>query len=483
MVWDAQPGPQTSALLADWCKDLLLAGGRFSGKSFFQLGYQEDAALRYGGKSRGIMFRKTYPELEELQVFAREIFSASGAVYKLQPSEGFPFTNCWYWPNGATVKMRYIENVRDYGRYHGHSFSHISVDEACEYADPSGLYKLMSTLRSSYGVPCSIRFTGNPGGAGHAFFKQRYIDFSPPYTPKPDPDSGIQRMWIPGTMADNPIGMQHNPDYRNIIIASAGGNKLLMQAWLDNDWDIVAGAFFGEFSRQKHVIAPFTIPVNWVRLMGFDWGSSSPFAALWCAVSTGEIEYIPRGALVFYREWYGASPNASGSWIGLKMISEDVADGIAQRERGEKIDVRVIDPSAFKEDGGPSHGERMGNRGVHFIRADNTRILGWDLVRARLQWQDPVTQEEFAPMVYFFDTCVHTIRTLPLMQHDEHRIEDVETDNCEDHIADALRYVCAARPWIRDDPKKVDKLKEFVDKRRTFNDVLKQHRKRRLSMT
>jgi hypothetical protein len=42
---------------------------------------------------------------------------------------------------------------------------------------------------------------------------------------------------------------------------------------------------------------------------------------------------IPRGALVRYREWYGAlSPN-----VGLKMPAEEVADGIKERERGALV--------------------------------------------------------------------------------------------------------------------------------------------------
>ena len=102
MAWEPQPGPQSSALLADWCDELFYGGERGGGKSDFQLGYQEDGALRYDGRSRGIMFRKTYAELEELQARAAEVFPASGAIYKVQPSAGFPFSNCWYWPNRFT---------------------------------------------------------------------------------------------------------------------------------------------------------------------------------------------------------------------------------------------------------------------------------------------------------------------------------------------------------------------------------------------
>ena len=67
MAWEAQPGPQASAISADWCDELFYGGERGGGKSDFQLGYQEDGALRYSNRWRGIMFRKTYPEMEELQ--------------------------------------------------------------------------------------------------------------------------------------------------------------------------------------------------------------------------------------------------------------------------------------------------------------------------------------------------------------------------------------------------------------------------------
>ena len=65
---------------------------------------------------------------------------------------------------------------------------------------------------------------------------------------------------------------------------------------------------------------------------------------------------------------------------------------------------------------------------------------GWDALRARLKGVD-------RPMLYFFATCVDTIRTLPALQHDANRPEDVDTDS-EDHAADELRYACMSRPWM-----------------------------------
>ena len=67
--------------------------------------------------------------------------------------------------------------------------------------------------------------------------------------------------------------------------------------------------------------------------------------------------------------------------------------------------------------------------------ADNKRIPGWDQVRRRLIGEDN------KPLLYIFSTCIHLIRTLPALQHDEHNPEDLDT-KAEDHAADALRYGC-----------------------------------------
>jgi hypothetical protein len=51
------------------------------------------------------------------------------------------------------------------------------------------------------------------------------------------------------------------------------------------------------------------------------------------------------------------------------------------------------------------------------------------------------------PMLYFFDVCRDAIRTIPILQHDTSRIEDVDTE-AEDHAADEVRYACMSRPWV-----------------------------------
>src|SRR6201996_882684 len=456
-MWRPQLGPQLAALEADWASELFYGGERGGGKSDFQLGYQEDGALRWGAGWRGIMFRKTYPELEELQSRAMEIFPASGAQFKTTQSADYPFSNTWYWPNGATVKMRYIENEKDYGRYHGHQYTGISFDEVTEYATPSGLLRMLSTLRSAAGVPCTVRLTGNPGGVGHSWVKSRYIDVCPPRTPFVDPETGFTRMFIPSRLADNQILLDNDPQYRSRILAATSGNDALRKAWLEGDWNIVAGAFF-DCWRPAMVIEPFTVPDSWMRFRSGDWGSARPFSFHWWTVVREPFihpttkQLIPRDAMIAYREWYGCEDPAKQPNTGIKMPPEEVGREIARLdalEPGIKITYGVLDPAAFASDGGPSIAERIytgsGNK-VLFRRADNKRVAtvgamgGWDQMRSRMSGEDGV------PMLYFFDTCRDAIRTIPLLQHDSSHVEDIDTD-MEDHAGDDVRYACMSRPY------------------------------------
>jgi len=109
--------------------------------------------------------------------------------------------------------------------------------------------------------------------------------------------------------------------------------------------------------------------------------------------------------------------------------------------------------AAFKQDGGPSIAERINARliaakCVPFRAADNARVAqrgamgGWDQVRNRL-----VGNGEH-PMIYYFSTCKDSIRTIPSLQHDQTKPEDVDTD-MEDHAGDDTRYACMSRPYMR----------------------------------
>lgn len=137
--------------------------------------------------------------------------------------------------------------------------------------------------------------------------------------------------------------------------------------------------------------------------------------------------------------------------VGLRMTAEAIATGIKAREADDPQPVTgVADPAMFAEDGGPSIAHRMMGHGVVFRPADNKRVAGrgamggWDQVRARLEGD-----ADGNPMLLLFSTSRDLIRTLPALQHDDARPEDVDSD-MEDHAPDSCRYACMSRPFVRD---------------------------------
>lgn len=439
--WQSQPGPQREAIRKAYIEELFYGGAVGGGKSDYLLGDFAQDVPRIGQHWQGILFRRTYPELSDLIKRSQEIYPEwfPGVIWHESDKE-------WRWPNGSILRMRYLEHSTDWMRYWGHAYTWIGWDELPSWPDMGAYHKMKARLRSAHPVPYKrIRSTGNPGGPSHGYVKEYFgIDRWPLGGHVIDDPSGMRRLYIRSKLSDNLILLKHDPAYAHRL--EGLGSPQLVQAWLEGDWNVVAGAYFPEFRIDSHVIKPFSIPAHWVKFRSCDWGSAAPFSIGWYAVSDGDIANLPRGALVKYREWYGAAtPN-----VGLKLTADEVANGIVSRET-EKLKYAVIDPSTAKEDGGPSIQERMNiilekAKMECFTPADNSRIVGWDQVRARLKGIDD------KPMLYFFDTCEHTIRTLPSVQHDESKPEDLDTDS-EDHAVDETRYACMSRPWVKTLPR------------------------------
>ena len=83
---------------------------------------------------------------------------------------------------------------------------------------------------------------------------------------------------------------------------------------------------------------------------------------------------------------------------------------------------------------------------------------GWDMMRQRLDGEDFGVPYGNRPMIYCFDTCIDSIRTIPMMQHDDKNPEDLDT-KAEDHAVDDWRYACMSRPYLKPLPEKVAPIK------------------------
>ena len=106
----------------------------------------------------------------------------------------------------------------------------------------------------------------------------------------------------------------------------------------------------------------------------------------------------------------------------------------------DKKIIGIADPAIWDAETGESIAEVASRHYVHFGKGDNKRIPGWMQVHYRLAFD-----ENGFPMMYIFSNCKAFIRTIPMLQYDEHKPEDLDTDG-EDHVADEVRYFCMSRP-------------------------------------
>lgn len=442
VIWQPQPGPQT-ALIQCPVFEVFFGGARGGGKTDGSIGDWLEHSSTYKAEAIGVFFRRKFKQLEEVVARTKHLFLQIGGKYNEQRAE-------WKMPDGGRLKFRYIEHDKDAEEYQGHSYTRVYIEEATNFPNPGPINLLRGTLRSGAGVPCGMRLTGNPGGPGHQWVKARYIDPAPEgYRIIVTIEKGLsnediptERVFIPSRLSDNQILVKNDSSY--VARLRQVGKEALVKAWIDGDWSIVDGAFFDEWDPARHVVGSEVvrrIPPSALRFRAMDWGSAKPFSIGWYAVSNGQWG-LPEGALLKYREWYGASaPN-----VGLKMTADQVAVGVKEREEGEVISHGIADGSIFDRDGGPSIGEMMSAKGVNWWKGDKKRKTGWEQLRMRLVGEGGV------PMLYFSEYCVDSIRTIPALQHDDHDAEDVDTDG-EDHSGDETRYAVMSRPWTSDLPK------------------------------
>ena len=287
----------------------------------------------------------------------------------------------------------------------------------------------------------------NPWGAGHSWVKKRFIDPAPRLTPITESIENhitgeqidFTRVTINCDLKDNKFLIENDPSY--IAMLNSITNEAKRKAWIEGDWSIQVGAFFGDCWSNDNIIKPFKIPAHWTKIQSYDFGYAKPFSFGWFAVSDGTIDGIPTGALIRYREWYGCVPNEPDT--GIRINVDEQAKKVKRLESGERIDIRVGDPSIWDASRGISVGEQFMRCGITMTKGDNKRQSGWEYMRKLLKGEE-VAENEYKPMLYIFDNCIDTIRTIPVLLHDNRKPEDLDTTQ-EDHIADEMRYGLMSR--------------------------------------
>jgi hypothetical protein len=244
-VHAAQPGAQED-FLASSVTELFFGGEAGGGKSWAlcqDFLYDVD-----NPNANGILFRRTYPDLEDLIHKALDHFCGFNPKFN-ESKHQFIF------PSGARFRFSHLQHVNAIFTHAGQEYSHIDWDEVCHF--PYMPYQfLFSRLRSTDSkLTTRVRSTGNPDGEGVLWVKARFIDKLKPYeigwfktendrdlraSPKqekklfelaklppieragqlelyPDVKGFISRMWIPTVRAENKALMDNDPNYESML--------------------------------------------------------------------------------------------------------------------------------------------------------------------------------------------------------------------------------------------------------------------------
>jgi len=416
--WTPQAGPQEKAVRASFVTELFFGGARGGGKSDFLLGDFAADVNRYGHHWRGVLFRRTYPELDEIIARSKEIYyhAFPGAEYKTG-------AKTWIFPSGAMLRLRHIETESDADHYQGHAYGWIGLDELPTWENLRAYHKLKACLRVG-GIEVKekrIRATGNPGGAGHTAVKVYFIDCAPEGTVYLDPETGDSRMYIRSLVTDNKILLHNDPTYLQRL--KGVGDPELVRAWLEGDWQAFVGAYFGSWRERDVRVPSFDIPSHWPLYGGMDYGEAKPTSFGLYTVDYDGIAYR-------IAEYYAAGRSASQHAEHIKKLVDN-----CPMTSGRLPQTIYCDPSMFvkrrlSETVNTSPADIFADYGLWLTPANNDRVTGWRVIN------DALIKGRLKAFDGWNDTLFAIMPTLP---RDPKHPEDLDT-RAEDHVADELRY-------------------------------------------
>jgi phage terminase large subunit len=251
--------------------------------------------------------------------------------------------------------------------------------------------------------------------------------------------------FIPARVTDN---RWNNPEYIRVLENLTGWQK---RAWLDGDWDIAAGQYFTTLRREVHVVEDFdeTRAVEW-------------FAAL----DYGHVHYTV--CLLGCRDGDGntfvVDEHAERLWLAQRhaaAIKSMLARHVVPVNRGLRSESKETRPLALsdlkrfvagadvfsRQSDGTTIAAQYARLGIALRCANTDRVNGWAEI---LQGFGDV-EAGIRPTLFIHKRCGRLLETLPALQHDPNRPEDVLKVDCDedgiggDDAADVLRYMVATK--------------------------------------
>jgi hypothetical protein len=449
---------------------LALSGGKGGGKT-------RGAALivlrhvgTYGAAARVLWLRQSHRGVLDAQGQLVEVFGEAfgGRGYRLNSNEGI-FTL----PSGASVEMNQLESLRDLGKFQGRSFTLLIIDEGTQWSTPTLLDRLRSNLRGPRGIPTRIVLLVNPGDVGHGWVAKRHA-MRAPWQPYEEDwtaaDGGEPRQWItaPSTYLENPF--IDTAAYRRELAAACSDDPELLKAWLAGDWSVVRGSYFSDVLSDA-VALDFVTP-EWLAAerarvevqprywlppgdvgdlyLAHDFGSSAPSVTFVVLKVADPLHLAGRvirsGSYILLDELATVNPDNANEglrWTVPQLAAEIKALATRWGCRPEGVADDAIFAKARGADAN-SIAEEFRDAGVYFQPAGKGgRVDGWQRMRTLLN--QAATPD--LPGLFVSRNCKYWWETVPLLQRDARRREDVATSG-PDHAADACRYALTGHHYL-----------------------------------
>jgi len=464
VIWFPQPGSQ-EAFLRCPIFEAILAGNRGGGKTdALLMDFAQHVGRGFGAEWNGILFRRTFPELEDVIAKSLKWFHQvwPNADYNKQ-------AKTWTWVTGETLKFRHITRPSEYWSYHGHAYPWVGFEELTTWPNSECYTPLFSLCRSSHvqvAKIARIRATCNPYGPGHNWVKKRFDlpmesgrvigrIIKDERIGVPEDMRDKPRVAIRSSLAENKIMLLAQPNYVQTL-RSAARNEAELAAWIEGSWDITAGGMFDDIWDERIHVIP-DIPTNLLRKSGwllnraYDHGQSKPFSVGWWAQSNGSpIKLYDRlfgevkGDLILFNEYYGCTDEEDE---GLNMTAREIAIQIKEREKEMGLRGRIkrgpADSAIFaRYDGTKTVAGDMKKEGIYWDSVDKSpgsRKQGWQQLRTRLRGSIPDKGKREYPGLFVCEGCQDWRRTVPCLSRDDKDLDDVNTKT-EDHAGDMTRY-------------------------------------------
>lgn len=421
-TWKPHEGPQEFSLMqpAD-VFETLYGGARGGGKTEAGIVWISEPIdhPRY----QGLVVRRNADDLSDWVRRSKWMLRATGLETAYKPP-------IFRFPSGAIVVTGHLKDAEAYTKYQGHEYHRILIEELTQIPTEDRYLQLISSCRSTVdGLDPQVFSTTNPGNVGHGWVKRRFIDPGQPNVPFTDPETGMNRIFIPSTIDDNPTLKEKDPNYVKRIEALKKVDPMLYRAWRFGDWDVFIGQMFGEWRREKHVLTalpPGLKLQDCRRVMAFDWGYSNPACMVWLAVTPPDRNGVQ--FVYCYREVYVTEKSAEQWGKMLKVFNQY-----------DPVEYAVLPHDCFAR----KHDENTVASTIAkwcpelSIKEGRTLVTDARANRAAMTHQMLSDSPYGIPYLQILANCTNLIRTLPELVRDDGNPEVVDK-NGEDHSFDAL---------------------------------------------